>query len=190
MKKKNLFMAAFLLSVLVIGSSAAMAISGEAMGNPFGSGEKITKFVAGYFKIPEAELVKIADKCEYPDDTLAVLMVSKLSGKKFSDIAGMRTRGMSWDAVLAKTGTEPSKLFFKVKSGKIPPLFTDAYKQYDKKQKNKSFVIKLKDRDVRYLCGVKFVTEAFGKDPMETMESFDNRITFVKIVYDLVEAGK
>jgi hypothetical protein len=189
MKKVFIFCLAF-LAMAVFASCSAWSISGEAMGNPFLPGEKITNFVAGYYKISESDVIKTADKCEYPDDTIATLSIAKLGGKNAVEISGMRAKGMTWNQILQKTGVQPSKLFIPVKSKKIPKLFDSAYKQYDKWQKDKSYRINLSDRDVRYLSGMKFVVEAFKKDAFETMESFDNRITFVKIIYDYVESGK
>jgi hypothetical protein len=122
-----------------------------------------------YFNQDRGAVERLGMRFDNPDDLAVCLFIARHSGKSGEQIYFLRRGGMSWWEISARLALRPELWFVAVEHDPGPP-YGKAYGYWNKQKRNRRYVWRLTDGEIRDLVAVRMLHEYYGMPVAAAME--------------------
>jgi len=122
-----------------------------------------------YFDQDRGAVERLGIRFDNPDDLAVCLFIARHSGRSGEQIYFLRKGGMSWWEISARLDLRPEIWFVAVERDPGPP-YGKAYGYRNKQRKNRDYVWRLTDGEIRDLVAVRMIHEYYSMPVEAAME--------------------
>lgn len=143
----------------------------------------MTIFLAEHYAVDPIVVISLGQRMsKYDDDASTAIYLAKLANIDPMKMLDPRIEGKSWNQIMKRLEIDPKDLFIKLDSKVIPGKFRYEFRQYEKTLEDPEYQMVLYDDNIRNLVQLRLMKEAFGKNPIEVMNSISQGYAFTELI--------